>query len=55
MTRSLVWIGLFIGSTVGGLLPQLWGAGIFSLSAFALSFLGGLAGIWLGYKIGKSI
>jgi hypothetical protein len=48
-------MGLFIGSTVGGLLPQLWGAGIFSLSAIILSFLGGLAGIWIGYKIGQSI
>ncbi len=55
MARSLIWMGLFIGSTVGGLLPQLWGAGIFSLSAIILSFLGGLAGIWIGYKIGQSI
>jgi hypothetical protein len=55
MNRSLIWIGLFIGSTVGGLLPQLWGASIFSLLAIILSFLGGLAGIWIGYKIGQSI
>ena len=55
MRRTLVWMGLFIGSTVGGLLPALWGGGMFSLSAIILSFLGALAGIWLGYKIGKSI
>jgi hypothetical protein len=55
MNRLFIWMGLFIGSTIGGLLPQLWGAGIFSLSAMVLSFLGGLAGIWAGYKIGKSM
>jgi hypothetical protein len=55
VVRSLTWIGLFIGSTIGSLLPELWGAGMFSLSAIVLSFLGGLAGIWLGYKIGQSI
>lgn len=55
MARSLTWMGLFIGSIIGGLLPELWGVGMFSLSAIILSFLGGLAGIWLGYKVGQSI
>jgi hypothetical protein len=47
-------MGLFIGSTIGGLVPELWGAGIFSMSAIVFSFIGGIAGIWVGYKIGQS-
>jgi hypothetical protein len=54
MARSLIWMGLFVGSTIGGLIPELWGAGIFSMSAIVFSFIGGIAGIWAGYKIGQS-
>lgn len=40
-------VGLFIGS----FLPMLWGAGEFSFSSIIFSSLGGLAGIWVGYKL----
>jgi len=50
-SRSLIWIGLFVGSTIGGFVPELWGADFFSFSSMLLSALGGLAGIWVGYKL----
>lgn len=53
-SRSLVWIGLAVGSTVGGLIPELWGAGILSFSSIFLSALGGIAGIWVGYQIAQN-
>lgn len=46
-------MGMFVGSIAGGALPGLWGADLFSLSTALFSTLGGLAGIWLGYKIGR--
>jgi len=49
-SRPLIWIGLFVGSTVGGFIPDLWGAGMFSISGIIFSGLGGLAGIYLGFK-----
>ena len=49
--RPMIYIGLFIGSTLGGYIPTLWGAGLFSMSSILLSMLGGLLGIWLGYRI----
>ncbi len=50
-SRPLIWIGVFIGSTVGGLIPSLWGAGLFSFSSLLFSALGGFAGIWLGFRL----
>jgi hypothetical protein len=55
MTKKFVWIGLFVGSTVGNLLPLLWGGDAISVSGFVLSFLGGIIGIWLGYRFGQSL
>ncbi len=49
--RPLIWIGVFIGSTIGGLVPELWGAGFLSFSSAIFSMLGGIIGIFVGYKI----
>jgi hypothetical protein len=51
--KTLIWLGLGVGSTVGGILPSLWGAGMFSFSAVVLSAVGGLAGIWAGLKLSQ--
>jgi len=48
--KTLIWIGLAIGSTVGGFIPSLWGASMFSLWSTLLSALGGVLGIWAGFK-----
>ena len=54
MERSrLIWIGLFVGSAIGGYVPALWGAGILSFSSVIGSAIGGVAGIWLGYRLGE--
>ncbi len=54
-TKTLVIIGAIIGSMVGSYIPALWGAGIFSFSSIILSGVGGIAGIWLGWKIAGMI
>ena len=41
MTKKFVWIGFFVGSTLGNMLPLLWGG------------VGGIAGICLGYRWGQ--
>lgn len=50
--KSLIWIGLGVGSTVGGMVPLLWGGSALSMSSVLLSAVGGLVGIWGGYKMG---
>lgn len=52
-TKTLVWIGMFVGSTVGGLIPSLWGAGMLSFSSILLSGIGAMVGIYGGWKVGQ--
>ena len=51
--RKLIWIGATVGSTLGGLVPSLWHAGMLSFSGLILSTVGGLLGIWVGYRLGR--
>ncbi len=48
--RSYIWTGVIIGSTVGGMIPWLWGDSMFSYASVWLSAAGGAIGLWLGYK-----
>ena len=42
-----------IGSTLGGLVPALWHAGLLSLWGIVLSTIGGVLGIWAGYRMSR--
>lgn len=53
--KSLIWIGVAVGSTLGSLIPELWGAGMLSFSSIIFSTVGGLAGIYVGFKLSQSI
>lgn len=52
-TKSLIWIGVFVGGTIGGAIPTLWGASFFGISSVIGNMFGGLAGIWAGYRLGQ--
>jgi hypothetical protein len=49
--RSSIWIGILIGSTIGGLIPGLWGDGMLSYSSVLLSGVGAFVGLWIGFKL----
>ncbi len=49
--KSLIWLGMLIGSTLGGLVPSLFGAGILSYWGVLTSGIGAIAGIYLAIKI----
>lgn len=53
--KSLIWLGFFLGSTLGSFVPLLWRAGPFSFSGIFLSAAGGVIGIWAGYKLGSGL
>jgi hypothetical protein len=53
VNRKAIWWGMFIGSTVGGCVPGLWHAGLFSMWSIVLSTIGGLAGIYVAYRMGR--
>lgn len=50
-TKQLVWIGMFVGGTIGGFVPLLWGGSAFSFSAILWNGIGAIAGIYAGFKI----
>ncbi|MEI8327996.1 MAG: hypothetical protein WCG02_02560 [Candidatus Taylorbacteria bacterium] len=50
-TRPLIYLGLFVGSTIGSFIPTIWGAGFFSLSSIICSMFGAMIGMWAGYRL----
>lgn len=53
MNRLLIGVGTFAGSTIGSYLPVLWGGSLFSLASVLLSMVGGIAGIFMAYRLSK--
>ena len=53
--KTLIWLGLFVGSSLGGWVPTLLGAEWLSLWGVAGSVAGGLAGIWAGSRLGRAL
>jgi outer membrane lipoprotein SlyB len=52
-SKSLIMIGLVVGSTLGGFIPSLWGDGGLSMASVLTGAIGGFLGIWAGYKISR--
>ncbi len=42
---------MVIGSVIGGYIPLLWGEGFLSFSSVLLTAVGGIIGIWFGFKL----
>ncbi len=51
-TKKMVFIGLTVGGTVGGYTGSLLDHTGIGLWSILLSTIGGIAGIWVGYKLG---
>ena len=46
-----MWLFVAVGSTIGGLLPEAWGASAFGLASLAFACLGGLSGVWAAVRL----
>jgi hypothetical protein len=44
---SRTWIAIFIGSTIGGFVPALWGGEMLSYAGVLWSGIGAVAGLWV--------
>jgi len=51
--KKVIWFGAIAGSILGGCVPNLWHASSLSLSGLVWSTLGGLLGIFLGYRLSR--
>jgi hypothetical protein len=47
MKNPRIWIAIFIGSTIGGFVPALWGGDMLSVAGVLWSGIGALAGLWV--------
>ncbi len=52
-SKVFVWVGMGIGSVVGGMIPALWGSSAFSISSLVFSSIGAIVGIYFGYKLSQ--
>ena len=53
MGRTAIGLCAVVGMTMGGFVPELWGAGSFSLSSLLFSGVGGVAGVWFGARLAE--
>ncbi len=51
MNKSVIMLGMFLGSAIGGYIPTIFGAGMFSLVSIICTAVGGIFGIWLTYRL----
>lgn len=51
-SKTLIWGGMMVGSTVGSMLPYFWNGGIFAYTLWGA--IGGFAGIWAGFRLAKA-
>ena len=52
-SKKLIYLGMIVGSFVGGFVPTIWGDSYFSFSSIIFTAVGGFAGIWLGLKLSR--
>lgn len=53
MSKSTVWVGMTVGSVIGGYIPTLWGDSFISFTSVILTAIGGIIGIYLGFKLSE--
>jgi phage tail tape-measure protein len=49
--KTIIMIGMAIGSYAGAYVTTLFGASMFSFTALIGSAIGGFAGIWIAFKL----
>ncbi len=51
MRKGPTYVGGFIGSLVGSMVPSVWGAGQLSIASLLLFVVGGILGVWFAYRL----
>ncbi len=50
MDRKFIWLGMFVGSSLGSMIPSLWGADLFSFWGLLLGAVGAILGIYVAFR-----
>jgi hypothetical protein len=48
--KTIIWIGVIVGSTIGGYIPTFFGSSFLSLASLIGNTIGGFVGLYLAYK-----
>jgi len=51
MRKGPTYVGGFVGSLLGSMVPSLWGDGQLSVASLALFVVGGILGVWFAYRL----
>jgi uncharacterized membrane protein YeaQ/YmgE (transglycosylase-associated protein family) len=51
MDKKFVMLGMIVGSIIGGYIPTLFGADVFSIYSLVFSAIGALLGIWASFRL----
>jgi len=49
--KRVIWLCVGAGSTVGGLVPEAWGASAFGGMSLLFGLLGAVMGLWFGARL----
>ncbi len=52
-SKSIIMFGMVVGSMIGSFIPAIWGGDLLSFSSIIFSTIGGLVGIYLGFKVSR--
>jgi hypothetical protein len=55
MSKKFIWVGFFFGSSIGGFVPAMWGGDLLSPWGIVMSLVGGIAGMWAGYRVSQRL
>lgn len=50
MEKMFMWTAIIIGGAIGGWIPSLWDASMFSMSGVIGSAAGSILGLWIAFK-----
>ena len=53
MNKTIIMFFTFVFSLIGSYLPSLFGEGIFSVLGILGGFVGGIAGVFIGFYVSK--
>ncbi len=53
--KLFIWLGMFVGSVVGGYIPVMFGSEFLSFASVLWSGIGAVVGILIGYKVAKAL
>lgn len=51
MSKCPTYVGATVGSIAASFIPELWGAGQFSLWSVLFFMIGGIVGVWVAYRL----